>query len=127
MTSSDALVPPPPAAGLRVVVVEKGPWRRLADLQGLELADGGQMYEGGMLATSEDTTVNILAGATLGGGTKINWAAALAAPDHVRKVSNGVGCVKQGEGGRGWGAGGRCGVAADLQRCRRGMTALATC
>jgi hypothetical protein len=102
-----------------VVVIEKGPWRRLADLQGLELDDGGQMYEGGMLATSEDTTVNILAGATLGGGTKINWAAALAAPDHVRNVS-GVGVCRKEKGGM-------YGVAARIQRCRLGTTALATC
>jgi long-chain-alcohol oxidase len=82
-----------PPAGLRVVVIEKGPWRRLSELQGLELADGGSLYEGGMLATSEDTSVNILAGATLGGGTKINWAAALAAPDHVRKVGGRLACA----------------------------------
>ena len=29
--------------------------------------------------------INILAGATLGGGTRINWSASFATPDHVRK------------------------------------------
>lgn len=31
------------------------------------------------------TGINILAGATLGGGTRINWSASFATPDHVRK------------------------------------------
>ena len=31
------------------------------------------MYEGGGLVSNESTSANILAGATLGGGTRVNW------------------------------------------------------
>ncbi len=33
----------------------------------------GQMYEGGGLVSNESTSANVLAGATLGGGTRVNW------------------------------------------------------
>lgn len=34
--------------------------------------------------TAACSGINILAGATLGGGTRINWSASFATPDHVR-------------------------------------------
>ena len=42
------------------------------------------MYERGGLLTSEDSTVAVLAGSTLGGGTRINWCASFRTPQHVR-------------------------------------------
>ncbi len=44
------------------------------------------MFEGGGLVSTTNGAVGIMAGATLGGGTKINWAGALPTPAHVRKV-----------------------------------------
>jgi long-chain-alcohol oxidase len=41
------------------------------------------MYERGGLLASEDGSVNIFAGSTLGGGTKVNWTAAIRPPDGV--------------------------------------------
>lgn len=46
------------------------------------------MFEGGGLVSTTNGAVGILAGATLGGGTKINWAGALPTPAHVRKVGS---------------------------------------
>lgn len=42
------------------------------------------MYEQGGILTSEDGTMAVLAGATLGGGTRINWCASFKTPQHVR-------------------------------------------
>lgn len=73
-------------AGLRVLVVEKGGWVRSADMQWMEREACKIMYENACMLATEDGTVNVMAGATLGGGTKVNWAAALRTPEHVRKV-----------------------------------------
>lgn len=43
------------------------------------------MFERGAFLTTEDGGMSVLAGATLGGGTKINWCASLRTPDHVRR------------------------------------------
>ena len=43
------------------------------------------MYERGGLLASEDAGVSVLAGATLGGGTRVNWSASFATPPHVRR------------------------------------------
>jgi len=71
-------------AGLRVVVVEKGPWRRASDMSPYEGESMRTMYERAGFVSTRDGGVSILAGATLGGGTKINWCASLRTPDHVR-------------------------------------------
>jgi len=44
------------------------------------------MYENGAILTTEDGTMAVLAGATLGGGTRINWCASFKTPPHVRWV-----------------------------------------
>ncbi|GAB4819154.1 hypothetical protein N2152v2_006200 [Parachlorella kessleri] len=64
------------AAGLKVVVLEKG------RMEGEALE---AMYEkGGTLAT-EDGKIAVMAGSTLGGGTRVNWAASWRTPTHVRR------------------------------------------
>ncbi|GBF98468.1 long-chain-alcohol oxidase-like [Raphidocelis subcapitata] len=73
------------AAGLRVVVIEKGSWKRMADLTLLESESTQEMFERGAFLTTDDGGMSILAGATMGGGTKINWCASLRTPDHVRR------------------------------------------
>lgn len=72
-------------AGLRVVVLEKGSWKKMSDLTLQEGESCDTMFERGAFLTSEDGGISILAGATLGGGTKINWCASLRTPDHVRQ------------------------------------------
>lgn len=43
------------------------------------------MYElGGLLATENGAT-SVLAGSTLGGGTRVNWSASFPTPAHVRR------------------------------------------
>jgi hypothetical protein len=46
----------------------------------------GCMYEQGGIMTSEDGAVAVLAGATLGGGTRVNWCASFRTPAHVRQA-----------------------------------------
>ncbi|KAF6266547.1 GMC oxidoreductase-domain-containing protein [Scenedesmus sp. NREL 46B-D3] len=73
------------AAGMRVLVLEKAGWVRREDMSWLEGEAHAEMYErAGFLAT-EDGGINVLAGSTLGGGTKINWTASLRTPEHVRR------------------------------------------
>ncbi len=71
------------AAGLDVVVLEKGGYHAEADFDGRELSSTARMFENrGLLATA-DLGVAILAGSTLGGGTTVNWCAALRPPESV--------------------------------------------
>lgn len=42
------------------------------------------MYEQAGILSSEDGTVSVMAGSTLGGGTRINWCASFKTPPHVR-------------------------------------------
>lgn len=59
--------------GTRVVVLEVGRATSERDYRGLEIeASSTLMYRGG-IAVSADGNVGLLAGATLGGGTTINW------------------------------------------------------
>ncbi len=60
-------------AGLSVVVLEAGSATSERDYRQLELeASQTMMYRGG-LSVSADGNIGLLAGATLGGGTTINW------------------------------------------------------
>jgi long-chain-alcohol oxidase len=58
------------AAGLKVVVVEKGGFVAAADMTGREGEAFGSMMECGGLLTTEDGCTSVLAGSTLGGGTR---------------------------------------------------------
>jgi hypothetical protein len=42
------------------------------------------MYEQGGILASEDASITVLAGSTLGGGTRVNWCASFKTPAHVR-------------------------------------------
>ncbi|HRE48272.1 MAG TPA: GMC family oxidoreductase N-terminal domain-containing protein [Aggregatilineales bacterium] len=71
------------AAGVDVLVVEKGGYYAESDFDGRELRSQQRMYERSGFNVTADQGMLVLAGATLGGGTTINWTAALRTPDHV--------------------------------------------
>ncbi|MBC5809906.1 MAG: GMC family oxidoreductase, partial [Candidatus Eremiobacteraeota bacterium] len=68
--------------GKRVVVLEAGGACAAQDFTQREIAFGDLYLEGGLCAT-RDLGVAILAGATLGGGTTVNWSTSFRLPAHV--------------------------------------------
>jgi choline dehydrogenase-like flavoprotein len=72
------------AAGLDVVVMEKGGCRTASDFEGHELEGNAQLFEKGGALTTADLGVVVLAGSTLGGGTVVNWSTSLPTPQGVR-------------------------------------------
>jgi long-chain-alcohol oxidase len=71
------------AAGLDVVVVEAGHYRNESDFTHLESDAYRDMYLDGALNTTADGGIVVLAGATLGGGTVINYTTSFATPPEV--------------------------------------------
>lgn len=71
------------AAGLDVIVAEKGDYHAEGDYHGREYASSEQMYERRTLLTTHDYSVSLLAGSTLGGGTTVNWTTSLRPPEDV--------------------------------------------
>src|SRR3954451_23152778 len=72
-------------AGKSVLVLETGGYRNESDFKGLELPGMQELYYGGGLASSEDGSLAILAGQTLGGGTVVNYMNCIRTPDHIRQ------------------------------------------
>jgi choline dehydrogenase-like flavoprotein len=70
--------------GRRVLVLEKGQYYSPDELNHIEEDSMQSMYEGRSLLTTDDGGMAILAGATLGGGTTVNWACSLDLPHYVR-------------------------------------------
>jgi len=71
--------------GLKVLVVEQGDYYNESDFAQLELKAYQEMYWRGGPTPTGDMNVTILAGATLGGGTVINWTNSLKTKPHVRE------------------------------------------
>jgi len=71
------------AAGLDVIIIEKGGYQAERDFDGDEFTANEKLFEKRGALTSVDTSVLIFAGATLGGGTTINWSASFRTPDTV--------------------------------------------
>jgi choline dehydrogenase-like flavoprotein len=72
-------------AGKSVLVLEMGGYRNEADFKQLELPGYQELYYGGGLAASEDGSLAILAGSTLGGGTVVNYMNCIPTPEHVTR------------------------------------------
>jgi choline dehydrogenase-like flavoprotein len=71
------------AAGLDVIVGEKGGYFAEADYHGREYRSSEQMYEKRALLATVDQSISLLAGSTLGGGTTVNWTTSLRPPESV--------------------------------------------
>lgn len=71
--------------GLNVVVLEAGGYYNEADFNQLELWANQNLYWRGGYNPTADNTVQVIAGATLGGGTTINWQNCVRTPQWVRE------------------------------------------
>ena len=72
------------AAGKDVIVLEKGGYRNEADFTHQEGEALETMYDAGGLLATRDLGLVVLQGATLGGGTVINYTTSFPTPDAVR-------------------------------------------
>ncbi len=72
-------------AGLEVVVLEAGDYVPETELDGSEYRGYSSLYLNGGAMSSQDGGTGILAGATLGGGTTVNFTTAYRTPDPVRE------------------------------------------
>jgi len=70
-------------ADKQVLVLEAGAYRNEADFKSLELPGMQELYYGGGLAASEDGSISILAGQTLGGGTVVNYMNCIPTPERI--------------------------------------------
>jgi choline dehydrogenase-like flavoprotein len=73
------------AAGLDVIVLEAGDYVPESELDGSEFQGYGSLYLNGGAMSSQDGGTGLLAGATLGGGTTINYTTAYRTPDEIRE------------------------------------------
>eukprot|EP00892_Ulva_mutabilis_P009280 jgi/Ulvmu1/6724/UM030_0057.1 len=73
------------AAGLRVLVAEKGPYMDPTELPRADDAAFSAVYENAGALQTTDTGAVILAGTGIGGGSRINWCASFRTPPHVRR------------------------------------------
>jgi choline dehydrogenase-like flavoprotein len=71
--------------GLQVVVLEAGGYADEASYPGLELPAYQEMYWRGGPQQTADLNVTVVAGATFGGGTTVNWTNCLRTKPHVRE------------------------------------------
>lgn len=72
------------AAGKQVIVLEAGGNQQAPDFVQREISGMHDLYLDGGLTSSRDLGVAILAGATLGGGTTVNWQTSLRLADAIR-------------------------------------------
>jgi hypothetical protein len=73
------------SAGLSVIVVEAGDYRNESDFTHLEADAYRDLYLDGALKSTADGGIHVLSGATLGGGTVINYTTSFPTPEGVRR------------------------------------------
>lgn len=72
------------AANKRVIVLEAGSGQQAPDFDQREFVGMQQLYLDQGLISTRDLGVAILAGATIGGGTTVNWQTSLSTPPDIR-------------------------------------------
>lgn len=72
------------ASGQNVIVVEAGGAWSSGDFDQHELTGMQRLFREGGLAGTRDLSVTLLAGASIGGGTTVNWQSCFRTPDDVR-------------------------------------------
>lgn len=72
-------------AGMRVIVLEQGPGDQAPQFDQREIAGMQRLYLDRATTSSRDLGVAILAGASIGGGTTVNWQTSLRLPDPIRR------------------------------------------
>ncbi|MCS6807294.1 MAG: GMC family oxidoreductase N-terminal domain-containing protein, partial [Bacteroidota bacterium] len=70
-------------AGFDIIVIEKGRYGAEQDFTQREAEMVSTYYEAGGTCTTKDGSISLFAGSCLGGGTTINWTAALRTPEYV--------------------------------------------
>lgn len=70
-------------AGRDVLVLEAGGYRSESDFSNQEVPGYFELYHGGGLGASESGSISVLAGATLGGGTVVNYMNCVRTPDTI--------------------------------------------
>lgn len=69
--------------GWKVVLIEEGPYLTPAQFTGDEFVSQVRMYRDAGFIVSEDQTISIVQGRTLGGSTTVNWQTSLYPPEYV--------------------------------------------
>lgn len=68
------------AAGLRVIMVEEGPFKHAGDFHMRETEAYPDLYQEAAARKTKDKAITILQGRCVGGGTTVNWTSSFATP-----------------------------------------------
>lgn len=73
------------ARGKQVVILERAGFCRESDFKGLELAGSAALFLDRGIGSTQDRSISLLAGSTVGGGTVVNWCTSLRLPPSIRE------------------------------------------